>query len=346
MALQINNKQQMEKNKTTEIIKFKVWVRCMTYNQAHYIEDAMNGFTMQQTDFPFVCTIVDDGSIDGEPEVIQRYLLEQFNLEGKNIVRTEETDDYVLTFAKHNKNHNCYFAVYFLKYNHYSIRKPKLPYLAEWEENCKYIALCEGDDYWTDPKKLQIQADFLEKHHDYTMCFHRAKVLCEIPWKKAIHCETIEDRDYSAVEIFRQWTIATASIFVRPQIFRYKTKGDHRILNGDIILILKCFEQGKVRGISKEMSVYRVHGKGVSHDKSRNKERLLKYPAMYDFINENFSTIPVSELKKRKGYRYLQQVFMVYPPFSKQWLRTLVLAIENDPLVVWHVLKNKMNKVK
>ena len=53
----------------------------MTYNQASYIEDAMNGFTMQQTDFPFVCIIVDDASTDGEPEVIQRYLSTYFDLE-------------------------------------------------------------------------------------------------------------------------------------------------------------------------------------------------------------------------------------------------------------------------
>ena len=59
-----------------EYPKFKVTVSCMTYNQSKYITDAMNGFTMQQTDFPFVCTIVDDASTDGEQQVIKQYVEE------------------------------------------------------------------------------------------------------------------------------------------------------------------------------------------------------------------------------------------------------------------------------
>ena len=54
--------------------KWMVRVSCMTFNHHAYIEDAMNGFCMQETDFPFVCTIVDDASTDGEPEVIKKYL--------------------------------------------------------------------------------------------------------------------------------------------------------------------------------------------------------------------------------------------------------------------------------
>ena len=60
-----------------EYPKFKVTVSCMTYNQSKYITDAMNGFTMQQTSFPYVCTIVDDASTDGEQEVIHQYVEEK-----------------------------------------------------------------------------------------------------------------------------------------------------------------------------------------------------------------------------------------------------------------------------
>lgn len=58
---------------------FTVCVRCMTYNQSKYIEDAMNGFTIQQTDFPFVCCIVDDASTNGEQLVIKNYLKKYFD---------------------------------------------------------------------------------------------------------------------------------------------------------------------------------------------------------------------------------------------------------------------------
>ena len=126
---------------------FLVRVSCATYNQASYITDALNGFTMQQTTFPFVCTIIDDASTDGEQEVIKNYLRQYFDLEDKSIIRHEETDDYVMTFAQHKTNKNCYFAVFLLKYNHYSIKKSKMPYIQEWQDQVKYIATCEGDDY-------------------------------------------------------------------------------------------------------------------------------------------------------------------------------------------------------
>ncbi len=68
--------------------KYLVWVSCMTYNQAQYIEDALTGFAMQQTNFPFVCTIIDDASSDGEQEVISRFINEHFDLEDKLTVPT------------------------------------------------------------------------------------------------------------------------------------------------------------------------------------------------------------------------------------------------------------------
>ena len=68
-------------------IDFLVCVRSYTYNHAPYIEDAMNGFSMQQTNFPFVCVIVDDASTDGEPEVIMNYLNCHFDLDNETIVR-------------------------------------------------------------------------------------------------------------------------------------------------------------------------------------------------------------------------------------------------------------------
>lgn len=154
-------------------INFMVCVQCATFNHSTYIEDAMNGFCMQQTSFPFVCAIIDDASTDGEQNVIKNYLQAHFDLEDRSIFLNKETDDYILTIARHRTNHNCFFAVFFLKYNHFSIRKGnrKIDYIKRWIDNAKYIALCEGDDYWTDSKKLQTQVDFLEKNNDYVMCY-------------------------------------------------------------------------------------------------------------------------------------------------------------------------------
>jgi len=144
----------------------KVTVWCNTYNQASYIKDTMDGFCMQQTSFPFVCLIMDDASSDGEPEVIKQYLNDHFDTEW-----TKETDDYHLTVARHQENKYCYFAVYLLKYNHYSIKKLRLKYYREVTDEIDYVALCEGDDYWTDAHKLQKQADALDANPQATLVY-------------------------------------------------------------------------------------------------------------------------------------------------------------------------------
>ena len=145
---------------------YKVFVWCNTYNQASYIKDTMDGFCMQQTNFPFACLIMDDASTDGEPEVIKQYLNDHFDTEW-----TKETDDYHLTLARHRENRNCYFAVYLLKYNHYSIKKQGLRYYKELADEIDYVALCEGDDYWTDELKLQKQADALDANPQATLVY-------------------------------------------------------------------------------------------------------------------------------------------------------------------------------
>lgn len=114
--------------------KFKVTVSCMTYNQSKYITDAMNGFTMQQTSFPFVCTIVDDASTDDEQEVIRKYVEDNFDFSEGSVAYHKETDYANITYAQHKANKNCYFAVLYLKENHYSQSKDKMGYLSEWRD--------------------------------------------------------------------------------------------------------------------------------------------------------------------------------------------------------------------
>lgn len=148
---------------------FLVCIRCYTYNQAPYIEYALNGFTMQQTTFPFIAMVVDDASTDGEQKVIAAYVEEHFDTQNSEIAYKKETDYAHITFARHKTNENCYIVVLYLKGNLYSKKQgyKKREYLSEWRNNAKYEALCEGDDYWVDPLKLQQQIDFLETHMDY-----------------------------------------------------------------------------------------------------------------------------------------------------------------------------------
>lgn len=147
-------------------LNFKVWVRCATFNHASYITATMDGFCLQQTNFPYVCIIIDDASTDGNQAVIEQYLHDYFDTEW-----LKETDDYHLTLARHKENKNCYFAAYLLKYNHYSIKKSKDVYYQDLIAGTAYIALCEGDDYWTDEYKLQKQADALDANPQAVMVY-------------------------------------------------------------------------------------------------------------------------------------------------------------------------------
>lgn len=150
---------------------YKICTICLTYNHASYIEDAMNGFVIQETSFPVVTVIVDDASTDGEQDVIRNYLKEHF----QNPYRVTETEYAQIICSKHKKNNNCDFVVLLLKYNHHSIKKPKMPYLAEWVENSKYQALCEGDDYWSYDNKLQEQVNYLDNHPNCGLHYAKAK---------------------------------------------------------------------------------------------------------------------------------------------------------------------------
>ena len=144
-----------------------------------YITDAMNGFCMQETDFPFICIIVDDASTDGEPEVIRQYVSAHFDLSEGSEAYDKETEYAFITYARHKENKNCYFAVLYLKENHYSkgMGKQKMSYLAEWRDNVKYDALCEGDDYWEDSQKLKKQIHILENNPDCSIVLSNGYVL-------------------------------------------------------------------------------------------------------------------------------------------------------------------------
>ena len=156
----------------TSTVNYKVWVRCATFNHAPYITATLDGFCRQQTNFPYLCVIVDDNSKDGEQEVIRQYLSNHFTAES-----IKETDDYHLTLARHKDNKSCYFAVFLLKYNHYSIKKPIRTHYQELVSGVNYLAFCEGDDYWTDEHKLQKQADALDANPQAMMVYTNFRII-------------------------------------------------------------------------------------------------------------------------------------------------------------------------
>ena len=112
----------------------------ITYNHAHFVEEALDSFLMQKTDFPFEIVISDDCSPDNTATIIRKYL-DKF----PNIINANLRDVNVGMHINGRKN--------------------------QQRARGKYIALCEGDDYWTDPLKLQKQVDFLEKNKEFVITY-------------------------------------------------------------------------------------------------------------------------------------------------------------------------------
>lgn len=152
---------------------FTLLVSCMTYNQSQFIGDTLSGFVIQRTCFPFVCLVMDDASTDGEQIVLREFLDKECDMGAASFNDTLEAE---IIQVPHKTNPNCTFVVYFLKENLYG-NPLKKQLIDIWREKCKYEAFCEGDDYWTDPLKLQKQVSFLESNQDYSICFHSVRVL-------------------------------------------------------------------------------------------------------------------------------------------------------------------------
>lgn len=241
-----------------------VSIRCTAFRQEKYIAQCLEGFLIQETDFPFEVCVHDDASPDRTADIIREYEAKY----PKIIKPLYETEN------QWSKNDGSFTRVVTAMLTG------------------KYIAMCEGDDYWIDPHKLQTQIDFLESHPDYSMTFHDAEIKNE-PGVEPVDSvyPQMEDRDYTATELFEKWTIPTASMVYRREVIDFPIKNPLNILNGDIFLAEKCAHTGKIRCFNKKMSAYRRQPGGVTWDKSKQIQRIKEYPAHFMELKRNFPKI-------------------------------------------------------
>lgn len=288
-----------------EPIDFLVCVRCFTYNHASYIEDAMNGFCMQKTSFPYVCVIVDDASTDGEPEIIEKYIGENFDLGNTAVVRNEETDDYYFTFAQHKSNKNCFLAVYLLKYNHYK-KKDKFQYFSEFFENVKYHALCEGDDYWIDLNKLQEQVSFMESHPSYAFSHTAIKYYFEegnrICKSKDVGINSkIINKGLTPEKILLNYRIQYCTVVYRLDAYKSARFSDPHLFNGnfkmgDTQLWYQLYKEGNIYFYPEVCAIYRKHAGSATMEKNvynnlqftLSSAELRMYLAQRDGLSDDF----------------------------------------------------------
>ncbi len=212
----------------------KVSVCMITYNHEKYIEQAIEGVLMQKTNFFIELIIGEDCSTDNTRSICKKY---------------EEKYPHIIHLKLPKQN--------------LGMTKNFIECLSACKG--KYVAICEGDDYWIDPLKLQKQVDFMKENHDYSMCFHNAIILYQTEQYNVSFFNNFKaDKDLTVEESVCSWLVPTASMLLRADIVKKYLNWLCQIYSGDYSMILTAFHHGKIRYINSLMSVYRIDYSGTS----------------------------------------------------------------------------------
>ena len=249
-----------------------VAIHCFVYNHEPYLRDCFEGFVMQETNFSFVAIVHDDASTDNSAAIIREYEV----------------------------NYPHIFKPIYEKENQYSKKDGILDCImnvAIEATGAKYVAMCEGDDYWTDPLKLQKQVDFMESNLNYSLCFtnsivkfsnHEAKAINNI-WDTYTIEEVIGTNSLNMMK--RGDNIVscghTSTILYRRPLERIP-KWVSQCFIGDEPLFIYLAQFGNVKFLNEPMSVYRA-GVGVSSCNFDQKKDWLNRIEMYGIINKGLS---------------------------------------------------------
>lgn len=294
----------------------KVWnapmvsVRCLAYNQESYVRKTLDGFMMQETNFPFEVVVHDDASTDGTADIIREYE-KKYPQIIKPIYELENQ------YSKRDG----------------SIARIMLPYLKG-----KYVAFCEGDDYWCDANKLQSQFEALEKNPECSICLHNVQIIHEnglkinnsvIPGNKFKEGIITQDKYAYWLLSKAQCTFQLSSYFTRtdylfqirqnkPEYYKYAHVGDEKLQR-------YCLNKGNAFFIEKVMSCYRTQSKGswnsrefsTNEQKKKHMEEMIKLDESFDvYSNYHFHSF-IENGKKVRFFNYLAQTGQ-YKELSKK----------------------------
>ena len=213
-----------------------VSIQCLVYNHESYLRQCLDSFVMQKTNFKFEAIVHDDVSTDGSAAIIREYA-EKYPDIIKPIFETENQ------YSKHDGSLNRIM-----------------------HEACKgkYIALCEGDDYWIDPLKLQKQVDILESSEEYSLCMHAHTELYSNGDSKDIFRYESDNYNVPMVDLIKGGGgfVSTNSIVYRNSLLDSYPKWAKDAPVGDLPLELFLFHKGRVAYIGSVMSVYRIASLG------------------------------------------------------------------------------------
>ena len=221
----------------------------LTYNHAPYIRQCLDGFLMQKTDFPFEVIINDDASTDGTTEIVREYESKYPDII-KPIYHSEN---------RYSKGERGFWSRYCL---------PK--------SRGKYIALCEGDDYWIDPLKLQKQVDFLEANPEFGMCYTDFNIWYET--KRKMDCSLFKNEPQkfpAKYKTLKDWILAAGYVAPMTWVVRrelFLTYPNIISVDGTFALFSHFMNESKVHCLSSETTaVYRKLRESASHSLSLRK---------------------------------------------------------------------------
>lgn len=274
-----------------------VSISCITYNHESYISKAIEGFLLQETTFQVEILIHDDASLDKTADVVRIY-----EAKYPQLIKS--------VYEKENQYSKSGFA-----FSHLELARAK----------GKYIAICEGDDYWTDPLKLEKQVEFLEKNNQYSLVCHDAVKINEItntstlffgPTKKKQVCST--------KDALNTHFCPTASIVFRKQALLPLSNLSFVADVGDQGLVQLISLKGLLYRMYDAMSVYRKTATGASEANRKDLEGSL---------NKRINAL--KSLNKISRYKYQRYILLenlliknrIYLLRSKSKVKTTVLKL-------------------
>lgn len=245
-----------------------VSVLVVTYNHEKFITECLDSIINQNTDFLYEIIIGEDNSTDNTRTICEKYAKRYPDLI-KLFLRNRADVIYI-----NNKPTGRFNFMESLK-----------------ASKGKYIALCEGDDYWTDSYKLQKQVDFLEQNADYIGCFHNARLEYLYQPTNIVKQFAISESKstYTTIDTLGEAFIPTASFIFR-QISSFKFPNWFtRVASGDIALVSMLSEYGDLKYIDEVMSVYRIHRGGVSRSHYNIYNYVRQRLFLFECLNEYHS---------------------------------------------------------
>ncbi|MFL1012242.1 glycosyltransferase family 2 protein [Flavisericum labens] len=269
-----------------------VSVSVVTYNHKDYIKQCLEGILMQQTTFPFEIILGEDESSDCTRDICIEY--------------AEKYPDKIRLFLRSRKD------VIYINGN------PTGRY--NFMENLKacqgkYIAICEGDDYWTDPLKLQKQVDFLETNNYYSICWTKYKISYKNKEKEPDWISDLNNKMPYKIDlnnIFVPYSTYTLTVMFKRDSYNDKLIRSLKYFKDNTLYAI-CLNKGKGMILDFYSAVYRIHDKGVYSGLSKYKQKYTSYLNLKEIVNRipNCNTLNIITLRNH----FLVNSIELYPKF-------------------------------